>query len=123
MLQPQEVLDLLPTTVEFPFPHLPYQPLHQGIYPSASPLAFLGLVMLIQEAQQSVSFDALYPEIDRLSILPNLSAMRVFGILCSCNSQHRVISVLSCMSMILHGLSDFYGNIAAVEEEVGEMFL
>jgi len=44
--------------------------------------------------------------------LPNLSAMRVFGILCSCNSQHRVISVLSCMSMILHGLSDFYGNIA-----------
>src|SRR5512137_2093037 len=44
--------------------------------------------------------------------LPNLSAMRVFGILCSCSSQHKVISVLSCMSMILHGLSDFYGNIA-----------
>ena len=69
MLQPQEVLDLLPTTVEFPFPHLPYQPLHQGIYLSASPLAFLGLVMPIQEAQQSVSFDALYPKMDRLSML------------------------------------------------------
>jgi hypothetical protein len=34
---------------------------------------------------------------------------RVFGLW---GWQQRVISVLSCMSMILHGLSDFYGNIA-----------
>lgn len=69
MLQTQEVLDLLATTVKFPFPQLPHQPLHHGIYPSASPLAFLGLVVFIQKAQQPTSFDALYPEMDCLSML------------------------------------------------------
>jgi len=69
MLQTQEVLDLLATTVKFPFPQLPHQPLHHGIYPSASPLTFLGLVVSIQKAQQPISFNALYPKMDRLSML------------------------------------------------------
>src|SRR4030042_1932638 len=44
--------------------------------------------------------------------LLSFRAIRIFGIPCSWSSQQSVINVLFCMSMIVHGLSDFYGNIA-----------
>jgi hypothetical protein len=66
-----------------------------------------------------MSFDAPYPRWIVSRCLPNLLAMRVFGIPCSCSSQQRVISVFFCMSMILHGLSDFYGNIATFNIDEG----
>src|SRR4030043_1639820 len=69
VLQLEEVLDLLATAVKLPFPEPPHQPLHYGTYPSASPLALLGLLILLQEAQQSMSFDAFDPKVDCLPVL------------------------------------------------------
>jgi hypothetical protein len=39
-----------------------------GVDPSAPPLSLLGLLILLQEAQQSMSFDALNPKMDRLPV-------------------------------------------------------
>ena len=47
VLQPQEVLNLLATTVKLPFPQLPHQPLYYGIYLPSSTLTSLGLLMLV----------------------------------------------------------------------------
>jgi len=69
MLKLQEILNLLPTTLIFPFSDLPDPPFNYRVYLSSLPFSFFGLLVFIQEDLKPVRFNRFYPDADGFPVL------------------------------------------------------
>ena len=109
----QKVGDLLSAAPCLALSDGPHPALHSWVYLPLRSWTLLRLLVAVEEGKQPFAFNPAYPQVDRLAVFP-----QALGDVCFRDSllvelpSHRDHRDVQHVHERIHGLSDFYGNIA-----------